>query len=175
MPGCLTTLALFSWMVHRLLHYFSTAAMQDGLKSHYLSEWDHRNLLHVWPLKAFPHYRSQVRIYWNQFFILRQMAALRKMEMNERVSERVNEWKNRPFLCEKCSLIKGIQQSRWRWAGFESTLCVLSSQIKETLNRRGWGRCRSIVLNQGRNTKPAQVPQRITSKGASHFVRYLIS
>lgn len=44
---------LLNWMVHRLLHYFSIAALHSRLKAHYLSDWDHRNLLHVWPLKAF--------------------------------------------------------------------------------------------------------------------------
>lgn len=107
--ACLTPRALLYWLVHRLLHYFRTAAMQDGLKSHYLSEWDHRNLLHVWPLKAFPHYRSQVRFYWNQFFILSQIEAPAQKRKwtnkwaSEQVNECMSEWKNSPDLCEKCS------------------------------------------------------------------------
>lgn len=111
-----------------MVHYFTTAAMQDGLKSHYLSEWDHRNLLHVWPLKAFPHYRSQVRIYWNQFFMFRQMAALHKMEMNGWAIEWTSERMGRSVV--KDALVKGSRQSRRRWAGFKSASVSFLGELK---------------------------------------------
>lgn len=56
-----------NWMVHRLLNYFYIPAFHGRLKAYYWRDWDHRNLLHVWPFKAFHHDGSQVRIYWNQF------------------------------------------------------------------------------------------------------------
>lgn len=58
---------LLNWMVHRLLNYFYIPVFHARLKAYYWRDWDHRNLLHVWPFKAFHHDGSQVRIYWNQF------------------------------------------------------------------------------------------------------------
>ena len=59
--------SLVNSMVHRLLNYFYILAFHARLKAYHWRDWDHRNLLHVWPFKAFHRDGSQVRIYWNQF------------------------------------------------------------------------------------------------------------
>lgn len=64
-----------NWMVHRLLNYFYIPAFHGRLKAYYWRDWDHRNLLHVWPFKAFHCDGSQVRIYWNQFLSQSPMHA----------------------------------------------------------------------------------------------------
>lgn len=67
--------SLVNWTVHRLLNYFYIPAFHARLKAYYWRDWDHRNLLHVWPFKAFHRDGSQVRIYWNQFLSEISMLA----------------------------------------------------------------------------------------------------
>lgn len=121
---------LLNWMVHRLLNYFYIPVFHGRLKAHYWSDWDHRNLLHVWPFKAFLRDGSQVRIYWNQFlsegWMLAHCAMLRvKHSLYEKRGKRVRAPR---LLLEMGRIIK-----------HPKCHCVLSSQIKETLKLRAGG------------------------------------
>lgn len=107
-----------NWMVHRLLNYFYILAFHARLKAYHRRDWDHRNLLHVWPFKAFHRDGSQVRIYWNQFlseilmlahqpcpvwsihFIKREEKKLKKRERKREKKNHFLDW--------------------WKWAAFKS-------------------------------------------------------
>ena len=155
-------------MVHRLLNYFYIPAFHGRLKAYYWTDWDHRNLLHVWPFKASHRDGSQVRIYWNQFlsescFLAHWPSPVWNLHFVKK-KQKEGKRETSPWLLEMGNILK-----------YPKCLCVLSSQIKRDFEIEGWRKCRIIVLNQGRNTKTEPVPQRFTSKGASHFVSYLIS
>lgn len=134
---------LLNWMVHRLLHYFSIAALHSRLKAHYLSDWDHRNLLHVWPLKAFSlWWISGENLLESIFYLLAQGRA---QKWNEPANGPGPEW-NIHLKEESCMP-----------AGHGQDLKNASSQkqIKETLN---WRSFLSIRINQARNTKTVLTP-----------------
>lgn len=159
-------------MVHRLLNYFYILAFHARLKAHHWRDWDHRNLLHVWPFKAFHRDGSQVRIYWNQFLSEIWMLAHQSCPVWSIHFKKEKKLKLKKREREKNNLL-----DCWKWAAFKSipnTFVCLPPKLKRLWNK-GWRKCWSIVLNQGRNTKTESVPQRFTSKGASHFVSYLIS
>lgn len=116
-----------NWMVHRLLNYFYIPAFHGRLKAYYWRDWDHRNLLHVWPFKAFHRDGSQVRIYWNQFLSESSMLAHRlspvwNIHFIKKQKEREGERGRASWLLEMGKILK-----------HPKCLCVLSSQIKETL------------------------------------------
>lgn len=79
---------LLNWMVHRLLNYFYIPAFHCRLKAYYWRDWDHRNLLHVWPFKAFHCDGSQVRIYWNHILCESLMLAHRHNPVKHSVCKR---------------------------------------------------------------------------------------
>lgn len=149
----------------------SIPAFHGRLKAYYWRNWDHRNLLHVWPFKAFHRDGSQVRIYWNQFLSESSMLAhqhnpvkhsLYKGGLKKRKSKRqtlekkTNCWKQ----------VKILRHSK--------CLCPFLPNYRD-FEKESWCKCRCIALNQGRNTKAKPAPQRFTSKGAFYFESYLIS
>lgn len=99
--------SLVNWMVHRLLNYFYILAFHATLKAYHRRDWDHRNLLHVWPFKAFHRDGSQVRIYWNQFLSEIWMLAHQTCPVwsihfikREEKNEKEREKKSFPWLVE---------------------------------------------------------------------------
>lgn len=99
--------SLVNWMVHRLLNYFYILAFHARLKAYHWRDWDHRNLFHVWPLKAFHRDGSQVRIYWNQFLseiwmLAHQPCPVWSIHFIKRLKDR--ERKSFPWLVEMGSI-----------------------------------------------------------------------
>lgn len=104
---------------------YSIISIYQPSMAYYWRYWDHRNLLHVWPFKAFHHDGSQVRIYWNQFLSESSMLAHQPCPV----------W-NIHFI-KKQKAAKGETAARLLEMGnilkHPKCSCVLSSQIKETL------------------------------------------
>lgn len=138
-------------MVHRLLNYFYIPVFHARLKAYYWRDWDHRNLLHVWPFKAFHRDGSQVRIYWNQFLSEILMLAHQPSpvwNIHFLKKQKVGRKEAAPWLLEMGNILK-----------HPKCLCVLSTQIKETLKSRAVGSVGVLCLIKVGIQRRSQFPK----------------